>query len=294
MDPNPPTWQMVKTAVEALGGKARNSQILQYVQAHWPKVNPGTVTAHIAVCTVNSLSRVQYAQNSRPRIANGRYDFLYKLDRGIVELYDPKRHGSWEIRKRADGRLEVGELASGGGTDDGSEDGDEGEVDGGTEATDFLFPLERHLRDFLAKNIRSVSAGGKALTLYTHDNGQVGIEYPTAVGPIDILAVDAEGNFFVFELKLGRGPDAAIGQLARYMGWVKCSLVGDRQVTGVIVAKTVDDKLRYAASVIPNAVMLEYSMSFALHPATAVGSGQRPIAKMQPSAQDSPVPSFDA
>jgi len=71
--------------------------------------------------------------------------------------------------------------------------------------------------------------------------------------------------------KLERGPDAAIGQLARYMGWVKRSLAGDRQVTGVVVAKTVDDKLRYAASVVSNTVMFEYSMSFALHPSTTVG-----------------------
>ncbi len=117
-----------------------------------------------------------------------------------------------------------------------------------------------------------MAVGSTALTLYTDDNGQVGVEYLTGVGPIDILAVDADGNFFVFELKLGHGAGVAIGQLARYMGWVKHSLAEDRQVTGVIVAKKVNDKIRYAASVIPNALLFEYSMSFALHPADEVHS----------------------
>src|SRR5208337_498229 len=48
-------------------------------------------------------------------------------------------------------------------------------------------------------------------------NGRSGIEFPTAVGPIDILAIDASGDFFVFELKRARSPDHAIGQPTRYM-----------------------------------------------------------------------------
>src|SRR5208337_786081 len=52
-------------------------------------------------------------------------------------------------------------------------------------------------------------------------NGRSGIEFPTAVGPIDILAIDASGDFFVFELKRARSPDHSIGQPTRYMGWVQ-------------------------------------------------------------------------
>jgi RecB family endonuclease NucS len=61
---------------------------------------------------------------------------------------------------------------------------------------------------------------GKTLSLYQDETGRDGIENRTDVGPIDILAVDTEGNFVVFELKLSRGPDYAMGQIARYMGWV--------------------------------------------------------------------------
>lgn len=270
---NPPIWQMVRQAIKAIGGEATNQEIREYVQKHWQDVHDPSVSAHIGLCTVNSPSRIQYPQNSKPRIANGRYDFLFKVDRGLVTLYDPKLHGAWEIRLGPNGKPKVG-MAGNDGHVDASEPlshPQEGlDEEDASNGTDFLFPIERHLRDFLAVNIRSVAIRGSFLTMYTDESGQSGVEYPTGVGPIDLLAVDASDDFFVFELKLGRGPDVAIGQLARYMGWVKRNLAGDRRVTGVIVAKTANDKLRYAASVIPDVVLFEYAMSFTLHPADDV------------------------
>src|SRR5207302_1329347 len=64
------------------------------------------------------------------------------------------------------------------------------------------FALESHLRDFIAQNISTLPLGQKKLRLYVDESGRRGVEYPTAVGPIDILAVDDDGTFYVFELKL--------------------------------------------------------------------------------------------
>lgn len=57
------------------------------------------------------------------------------------------------------------------------------------------FSLEYQLRDFLASNLSSIDFGGRRLRLYVDPTGRDGIEYPTAVGPIDILAVDDTGAF---------------------------------------------------------------------------------------------------
>jgi endonuclease len=129
------------------------------------------------------------------------------------------------------------------------------------------FALENQLRDFLAHNLRSVPVGGQRLRLYVDPSGRDGVEYPTAVGPIDILAQAEDGAFFVFELKVARGPDRALGQLARYMGWVKSTLAISLPVHGVIVARTIDEKLRYAASVVPAVTLLEYEIDFRVRPA---------------------------
>ena len=82
------------------------------------------------------------------------------------------------------------------------------------------FGLEYQLRDFIAQNIAAIPVAGRRLRLYVDPTGRDGVEYPTAVGPIDILAVDGEEQFVVFELKRARSPDHAIGQLSRYMGWI--------------------------------------------------------------------------
>ena len=133
------------------------------------------------------------------------------------------------------------------------------------------FALEGQLRDFMIANLSRIQVSGSRLRLFRDATGRTGREYPTAVGPIDILAVDDAGNFFVFELKLERGPDRVLGQLARYMGWVKASLASGAEVRGVAVARSIDEKLRYAAAVLPNVVLLEYEIDFKVREITSLG-----------------------
>ncbi|MCP1974293.1 endonuclease NucS domain-containing protein [Bradyrhizobium elkanii] len=132
------------------------------------------------------------------------------------------------------------------------------------------FSLEYQLRDFLASNLTTTSINGKRLRLFVDQSGRDGIEFPTAVGPIDILAVDDTGSLFVFELKRANSPDRAIGQLTRYMGWVGQTVGKGRQVFGVIVAKSISENLRYAALVVPNVYLYEYEVEFQLRPAQEV------------------------
>jgi RecB family endonuclease NucS len=124
------------------------------------------------------------------------------------------------------------------------------------------FALEAQLRDFIASNLGQIVIGGNRFHLYTDPVGRGGKEYPTAIGPIDILALDDSGNFAVIELKLGRGLDRALGQLTRYMGWVKANLAATREVAGVVVARSIDYRLRLATSVIPGVALLEYEVNF--------------------------------
>lgn len=143
-----------------------------------------------------------------------------------------------------------------------NEDGEEPEV-----LFDASFTLEYQLRDFIAANLSNIEINGRRLNIYVDPAGREGIEYQSPAGVIDILGVDETGALYVFELKRGRTPDVAIGQLARYMGWVKQTIGKTREVYGVIVAKTIGDSLRYAASVIPGVGLFEYEVKFRLKPA---------------------------
>ena len=132
------------------------------------------------------------------------------------------------------------------------------------EADEAAFGLEFQLRDFIAQNLAAIDVDGRKLKLYVDAAGRDGIEYPTAVGPIDILAVDQAGDFFVFELKRARSPDKAIGQVTRYMGWVQQTIGKGKATNGVIVAREITTNLRYAVSVVPNVKLFEYEVEFRL------------------------------
>jgi hypothetical protein len=126
------------------------------------------------------------------------------------------------------------------------------------------FSLEYQLRDFIASNLNAISVNGSRLQLYVDPAGRDGVEFPSAVGPIDILAIDNNGSFFVFELKRANSADRAIGQLARYMGWIQQTIGKDQEVFGVIVARSISENLRYAASIVPKVHLFEYSVEFHL------------------------------
>jgi hypothetical protein len=116
-----------------------------------------------------------------------------------------------------------------------------------------LFALESHLREYLAKNINSAIKLETPLQV-------VDVEHPTGVGPIDLLAQNKAGDYFVFELKLDRGVDAALGQLLRYMGWVKKHMANGHNVSGIILASEISDKLRYAVLNTPDVKLMEYEL----------------------------------
>jgi hypothetical protein len=177
MDTKPFVWQMIKEAVEILGGQATYSEIKGYIKNKYGEVNESTITAQTIVCTVNHTSRIHYPENKKPRIANSRYDFLFTTGRGQVTLYDPAKQGTWEIREDHGtlivSQKDIGELP---------EEIEDDEPD----EENLAFPFESHLRDFIAKNIESIKVNGKRLKLYSDQTGRDGVEYPTDVGFIDI------------------------------------------------------------------------------------------------------------
>ena len=136
---------------------------------------------------------------------------------------------------------------------------------------DPVFTLEHQLRDFFAENINTILINGRYLRLYEDEEGQEGVEYQTATALIDILAVDDDGAFYVIEFKRDRASDKVAGQVARYMGCVQRTIAAGREVNAVIVAKDIDNNLRYAASVIPQVHLFEYQMEFHLNEADEIG-----------------------
>ena len=138
----------------------------------------------------------------------------------------------------------------------------EGEVSD-TGAT--TFALEKHLEDFIINNW-SLTEFGATHDVYQEDGELVGKQYRTDTGPLDILAISKDKNeFLVIELKKGRASDQALGQLQRYMGFVKEKLATNGQeVSGCIVALNDDQHLRYALLATKNIRFYQYEIDFRL------------------------------
>ncbi|MDD4353191.1 MAG: endonuclease NucS [Candidatus Nanoarchaeia archaeon] len=74
------------------------------------------------------------------------------------------------------------------------------------------------------------------------------------VGRIDLFCKDKNGNLVVIELKKFDAKSySVIDQVSRYMGFIKKNIAKDNQIVrGIIVVGAIDEKLKYAVSVIPN------------------------------------------
>ena len=82
------------------------------------------------------------------------------------------------------------------------------------------FVLEKYLEEFIISNFKQIFKNKHEV--YEDDEGNDGQQYTTDIGPIDILATEASSKtFVVIELKKGRTSDQVVGQILRYMGWVK-------------------------------------------------------------------------
>lgn len=132
------------------------------------------------------------------------------------------------------------------------------------------FRLERHLHNFLVDNWDKTILGNEWEIYKEPDDDLKGFEFPTGIGRIDILARHKNNReWLVIEVKRGRAADDVVGQLLRYIGWVRKHLAGhEENVRGLIISADHDEKLQYALYGInqPPISFMRYHIKFELVP----------------------------
>ena len=125
------------------------------------------------------------------------------------------------------------------------------------------FLLEKHLEDYIIKNWKNIELN-QNYDIHK-ENNKLCTQYQTGSGPLDILAISKDKNeFLVIELKKGRASDIVLGQIQRYMGYIKKNLAENKSVKGLIIALEDDKNLKDALSVAPNIKFMKYEVSFKL------------------------------
>ena len=220
------------------------SRAIEWFAQNYPTLTPGSSRAHLVQASTNDRSRLHHPAT------NETDDLLFKVDSGQFRLYEPGKDPA-PIHEMVEGDVARQEQ----------EAAAIGEADEDAEATpgSSEFLLEKDLQRYLAENLECIEPG---LKLYEDDDLR-GIEFEAGGGRrIDILALDKSGAFVVLELKVSRGYDRVVGQLLRYMNWVRKELAESNQrVRGIIVCRTISEDLRLACASITNVELCEYKLS---------------------------------
>lgn len=225
------------------------SDAIRWFAEHYPKIKRNTVAMHVEAMSVNNRVRKHHS-NIKP---GSGHDLFYKLGSDQYRLWNSETDGHplYKLEMEREGK-----EAS-------SSQSDE-ELDSDSDEASNGFAFERDLQNYLVKNLGRIEPG---LRLYEEEE-IAGVEFPAGGRFIDILAIDAQGSYVVFELKVSRGYDRVIGQLLRYMTWIEQNLENSKPVRGIIVAKEITNDLKLAASRIPNVRLIEYELDFRLRPLT--------------------------
>ncbi len=128
----------------------------------------------------------------------------------------------------------------------------------------YTFGMEKYLENFIVDNWEKLPLS-KDYKLIVEEGDILSQQYHTDIGPIDILLKHREKNeYLVVELKRGRSSDIVIGQILRYMGWVKNNIESEPKVKGLIISAEVDEKLKYALSATQDIEIYIYEVDFNL------------------------------
>ena len=215
---------------------------------HYPKIKSNTVGMHVNGMSVRSRRR-RHSPQIKP---DAGWDLFFKLSPREFRLWDPENDPTpWY---KADFEASIADGVAE--TDDIGEE--VAEDDPGTRT----FAFERDLQNYLVRNLGLLEPG---LKLYEDEDGEfTGVEFPVGQRYIDILAVGTDGAYVVIETKVSRAYDRVVGQILRYMGWLKENFADEAPVRGIIVASEISEDLILATSSVENIDLVEYEISFKL------------------------------
>jgi endonuclease NucS-like protein len=108
---------------------------------------------------------------------------------------------------------------------------------------------ETNLEDFVIQQLETIEPG-----LHLVER-----QLSTPAGRLDLLCRDAVGSYVVVELKRMQGSDQVVGQILRYMGWLKETHPAEK-VRGIVIVGNKDQALLYAARAVPDVQVKEFKL----------------------------------
>lgn len=233
-----PIWALMQDAAAELSPPYTVGEIIAWFAEHYPKIKASSVRAHIKGLTANDPSRHHYQVSGRAAL------FVLQPDKTLLP-YDVTTDPDTDDDEELDAELDLA---------------DELTLEQSSE-----FVLEAHLEEFLVGNWKSID-WRRPLEIWNGPDCQSGHQLVTPVGRLDFLCSDRLADtLIVVELKRGRPSDKVVGQVARYIGYVRTHFADPGQpVEGLIIAHEADEQLRYAVAGFPGLQLMTYEITFQL------------------------------
>ena len=222
-----PVWKMLDEIKNELPKVFKRNDVIRTIHSKYgANVKKSTIQAHVTACSDHPSSK-HYAI-SKHRI----FHYLGNGNFTLDENYVPTEEISTDE-----------ELLP--------------EIDEEEDIPETTFTLEKDLEEFIYRNLDQMEEG-----LKPHSDKDLSRQYTTEVGRLDILALDKNEDLVVIELKAGRASGDVVGQILGYMAWVRENMAEDKKVRGIVVANSFENRVKYAATEIPNLELKEYVVNF--------------------------------
>ena len=219
----------VRQFVESAPNGVTSREIRDHINSAYPeRWEPRTLGAHLYGCAVNQPRA--YINNKSAE------KFLYRADDGRFFIYDESKHGPNVWAPVTEEALIEDEVEA---------------ADAIEQRIEASISFERDVEEHLIRNLGTLEKGLRFV------ERQVVID----VGRVDILAEDASGRRVVIELKVGDAKDAAVGQIARYLGWY--ARKDKKPPRGMLIAGDFPEPVRYAAEAVKDLELVRYRVQFA-------------------------------
>ena len=108
-----PIWKKIQESFKDIGKDAVDKkELTEYILKRHPEIKKNTLNCQITIQTVNNRSRTNFPVCKKPRLCDGEYyyDWLFMNEDKTLTRFDKRKHGTWKIFEREDGKLDVSKI----------------------------------------------------------------------------------------------------------------------------------------------------------------------------------------
>jgi hypothetical protein len=102
-------WEIIQNEFNDSGEESiSKKEFMVMILKKHPNIKKGTLSCQVSIQIINKRGRTGYYQCNKERVCgDDKFDFLFENDDKTICKYNKEKHGTWEIYRREDDKLDV-------------------------------------------------------------------------------------------------------------------------------------------------------------------------------------------